>query len=341
MLCVSQTSDPRCRSELIDSVWVVIVPGQKCIKKQQKKLAHNKLVIISASHTLQISEENPNDREDFYEILETLVDKIPKRDIVIIAGDFNAKTGSARDEFKENMGKFGKELLNSSGRRLLEMCRKEDIVLTNTISDHKKCHRITWIAPYRNFTTWDGEERRNPVRNQVDYIIIRNEHRFTTDSRSFGGITTDTDHKLVKMDMHLEWYKLKGSIRGKEHKIDVRGFSDENKRVLYEKNVEKNMATVSQTEAGQEKWNNICKITKEVGTKIMGTKKLRKKHNDTTMETLSKKHHKIKNDIEACTDNNIRSNKLIEKKCIKKQLQKRVKKIVEQELNSKYSVNTT
>ena len=26
-------SSPRCRSELIDSAWVVIVPGQKCIKK--------------------------------------------------------------------------------------------------------------------------------------------------------------------------------------------------------------------------------------------------------------------------------------------------------------------
>ena len=99
------------------------------------KLTHNKLVIISiCTHTLQKSEENPNAREDFYEILETLVDNIPKRDIVIIAGDFNAKTGSARDEFKENMSKFGKGLLNSSGRRLLEMCRKQDMVLTNTIS---------------------------------------------------------------------------------------------------------------------------------------------------------------------------------------------------------------
>ena len=90
------------------------------------------------------------------------------------------------------------------------------------------------------------------------------------------------------------------------------------------------MATVSQTEAGQEK----CKITKEAGTKIMGTKKLQKKHKDTTLETLSKKHPKFNNGIEACTDNNIRSNKLIEKKYIKKQLQKRVKEIEEQELNS-------
>ena len=30
---------PRCRSELIDSAWVVILSGQKCIKKIQKKAA--------------------------------------------------------------------------------------------------------------------------------------------------------------------------------------------------------------------------------------------------------------------------------------------------------------
>ena len=32
-VCRKRLSIPRCRSELIDSAWVVIVPGQKCIKK--------------------------------------------------------------------------------------------------------------------------------------------------------------------------------------------------------------------------------------------------------------------------------------------------------------------
>ena len=32
-MCRKHLSSPRCRSELIDSAWVVIVPGQKCIKK--------------------------------------------------------------------------------------------------------------------------------------------------------------------------------------------------------------------------------------------------------------------------------------------------------------------
>ena len=35
-MCRKRLSSPRCRSELIDSAWVVIVPGQKCIKILKK-----------------------------------------------------------------------------------------------------------------------------------------------------------------------------------------------------------------------------------------------------------------------------------------------------------------
>ena len=35
-MCRKRLSSPRCRSELIDSAWVVIVPGQKCIKNKNK-----------------------------------------------------------------------------------------------------------------------------------------------------------------------------------------------------------------------------------------------------------------------------------------------------------------
>ena len=36
-MCRKRLSSPRCRSELIDSAWVVIVPGQKCMSKKNKK----------------------------------------------------------------------------------------------------------------------------------------------------------------------------------------------------------------------------------------------------------------------------------------------------------------
>ena len=65
---------------------------------------------------------------------------------------------------------------------------KLDLYLTNTTFNHKLCHRTTWTAPYREFTKHSGEKRRNPVRNQIDYIITRNRSKgFVKNARSYGG----------------------------------------------------------------------------------------------------------------------------------------------------------
>ena len=62
MLCVCRKGlpSPRCISELIDSAWVVIVPGQKCIKKQKtNKQCFNKKIKPT------IANENVNDSDNF------------------------------------------------------------------------------------------------------------------------------------------------------------------------------------------------------------------------------------------------------------------------------------
>ena len=136
------------------------------------------------------------------------------------------------------MGKFGKGQLNSSGRILLETCRKNDLVITNTLFQHKMSHRSTWIAPFRNFITWNGEKRKNPIRNQIDYMIVRNKsRRCINDSRSYGGAETDSDHKIVKMNMHIECTKLEKQQKATDC-IDLHGFADKEKQAKYKKLIE-------------------------------------------------------------------------------------------------------
>ena len=125
-------------------------------------------------------------------------------------------------------------IMNNSGKRLLETCKEHKLILTNTIFNHKKCHRTTWEAPFRNFTTKKGEERKNPVRNQIDYVITLIEHKkFVTNSRSYGGIYTDTDHKLVKTTLKVEWHKI-NNITEKTIKIDTSNFYNEDIKTEYQ-----------------------------------------------------------------------------------------------------------
>ena len=142
---------------------------------QQTK--QNKVTVISAyAPTLEKSKTNPQLREDFYNQLTGTLNKTPKNHLTLVLGDFNAKVGSGWANYPENLGKFGKGHVNENGEQLLELCKLQNLVLTNTLFQHKLAHITTWTAPLRtHYKTKDGTEtpllgpdgkpRRNPFRN--------------------------------------------------------------------------------------------------------------------------------------------------------------------------------
>ena len=58
--------------------------------------------------------------EWFYEDLQDLLELTPKKDVLFIIGDWNAKVGS--QETPGVTGKFGRGVQNESGQRLIEFC---------------------------------------------------------------------------------------------------------------------------------------------------------------------------------------------------------------------------
>ena len=41
------------------------------------------------------------------------------------------------------MGDYGEEVRNNNGKRLIEFCRLQNLIITNTLFQHKKIHRYT------------------------------------------------------------------------------------------------------------------------------------------------------------------------------------------------------
>ena len=60
--------------------------------------------------------------ERFYEDLQDLLELTPKRDVLFIIGDLNAKVGS--QETSGVTGKFGLGMWNEAGQRLIEFWKK-------------------------------------------------------------------------------------------------------------------------------------------------------------------------------------------------------------------------
>ena len=77
--------------------------------------------------------------EQFYEDLQDLLKLTPKRDVLFIIGDWNAKVGS--QEIPQVTGKFGLRVQNEAGQRLIELCQENTLVIANTLfQEHKTLH---------------------------------------------------------------------------------------------------------------------------------------------------------------------------------------------------------
>ena len=83
--------------------------------------------------------------EWFYEDLQHVLELTPKRDVLFIIGDWNAKVGS--QETPGVTGKFGLGIWNEAGQRLIEFFKENTLVIANTLFQQHKRRLYTWTSP--------------------------------------------------------------------------------------------------------------------------------------------------------------------------------------------------
>ena len=83
--------------------------------------------------------------EWFYEDLQDLIELTPKKDVLFIIGDWNAKVGS--QETPGVTGKFVLGVQNEAGQRLIEFCQENALAIANTLFQQHKRRLYTWTSP--------------------------------------------------------------------------------------------------------------------------------------------------------------------------------------------------
>ena len=98
--------------------------------------------------------------EQFYEDLQDILVLTPKKDVLFIIGDWNAKIGS--QETPAVTGKFGLGVQNEAGQRLIEFCQENKPVIANTLFQQHKRRLYTWTSP-------DGQHQNQTecIRNSI------------------------------------------------------------------------------------------------------------------------------------------------------------------------------
>ena len=144
--------------------------------------------------------DHDDDRvEEFYEDLENTMKAVPKKDLLIVQGDWNAKVGpDSYDQWAGTVGKFSTGETNDRGLRLLEFATSNKLTLANTLFPLKMSRRTTWHSP------------NGLVHNQIDFILTPRRFKSSINkarTRTYPGADIGSDHDLVLMVMKLKLKK--------------------------------------------------------------------------------------------------------------------------------------
>ena len=166
------------------------------IRSRQRNLT----IIQVYAPTTQADDE---EIEAFYEKLQVTIEKVNKRDVIVIMGDFNAKIGENLGRLYSNaIGPYGLGERNSRGDRLEDFAVENDLVIANTLFQQPKRRLYTWTSP-------DGN-----TRNQIDFILIKRKWRTSVlNVKTFPGADCDTDHELLSTSIRLKVVKQKADHR--------------------------------------------------------------------------------------------------------------------------------
>ena len=154
--------------------------------------------------------------DEFYRELQSLLDQTPKQDILVVQGDWNAKSGEDAQKDWGEVGPSCNPETNDRGLKLLDFATYNNLVLANTLGNHKPSRKCTWHCP-------DGT-----YHNQIDYILVNKRLRScikTARTRTFPGADVGSDHDMVMMTFQT---RLKNSRKPTQPRIrfDIEKLND-------------------------------------------------------------------------------------------------------------------
>lgn len=94
------------------------------------------------------NDSDVDDKDQFYETLQPIIDKWSAKDIAILMGDPTTKVGMANTGYRDNMGRNGLGECNVNGERFVNRCAFNKMIIGGTISLYKRLHKATWVSLY-------------------------------------------------------------------------------------------------------------------------------------------------------------------------------------------------
>ena len=124
----------------------------------------------------------------------------PKKDVLFIIGDWNAKSRKSRDTWSNRQ--FLPWSTEWNKAKAIEFCQENSLVIANTLFQQHKRRLYTWTSP-------DGQ-----YQNQIDYILCTQRWRRSIQSAETRlGADCGSDHELLLAKFRLKLKKVGKTTR--------------------------------------------------------------------------------------------------------------------------------
>lgn len=248
-----------------------------------KKRSINLDVIQCYAPTNESEEEA---KEEFYNRLSTIVQGRPRRNIVILMGDLNAKIGSDNTGYEEVMGQQGVGEMNDNGERFADLCATTKLVIGGSFFQHKRIHKATWVSPDLKTV------------NQIDHVCIGKKFRRSLqDVRVRRGADVASDHHLLVAQLRLKLRRhftqqSTHSLRYNTSLLEEKYKQEEFKITLSNKYQVLDELLEDETVEGN--WHRVKKAVQSTCQEVLGKKKIIHKEWITagTLKTIEERKRK-------------------------------------------------
>ena len=206
------------------------------------------------------SDSTDEEGEIFYEQLEKTLRQLPKKDVKLIIGDWNAKVGTDRSGWEQIMGRYGYGQRNERGERLLEFAAANRMIICNTRFQQKECHKWTWMTP-------DGKHT-----NMIDMVLI--DQRWKTavrNCRTYQGADIESDHSLVMCNVKLRLKSGKQTNRNALNR-NIEVLKNESILATYQNNLQKGLKRPREEETIDQAACRIRNAIKKAEAETLPTK---------------------------------------------------------------------
>uniref|UniRef100_A0A914VUD6 Endonuclease/exonuclease/phosphatase domain-containing protein n=1 Tax=Plectus sambesii TaxID=2011161 RepID=A0A914VUD6_9BILA len=137
-------------------------------------------------------------KDKFYCKLQDTINTIPKKDLILLAGNFNVHIDASQTGWDTILSNFSQGNTNNNGLHLLSFATANGLLIGNSLFQHPCKHQITWWAP-------NGKDT-----SVLDYVLINSHLRSSLkDVRTMRSADCGSDHHLVRACIQLKLTQAK------------------------------------------------------------------------------------------------------------------------------------